>query len=95
MGVAGADKLVHFSLYAVLGALVARALAAPRARRGLVLAAAQLMLFGALDEWHQQFVPGRSAELADWVADLLGALVGLLAAHHLLPLAHSRQDIST
>jgi VanZ family protein len=29
--------------------------------------------FGASDEWHQSFVPGRSAEVADWVADTAGA----------------------
>jgi UDP-2,3-diacylglucosamine pyrophosphatase LpxH len=36
-------------------------------------------LFGATDEWHQYFVPGRSCELGDWVADSLGGGLGLLA----------------
>ena len=35
-------------------------------------------VFGASDEWHQSFTPGRSATVADWVADTLGA--GLAAA---------------
>jgi VanZ family protein len=34
----------------------------------------------ALDEWHQQFVPGRSASLGDWVADVAGAGIILLAS---------------
>ncbi|MBF0584235.1 MAG: VanZ family protein [Magnetococcales bacterium] len=29
--------------------------------------------FGATDEWHQSFVPGRQADLWDWVADAVGA----------------------
>lgn len=32
--------------------------------------------FGAFDEVHQAFVPGRDAGIGDWLFDLLGALVG-------------------
>ncbi len=34
------------------------------------------MVYGALDEWHQSFVPGRDPALGDVVADGLGVLVG-------------------
>ena len=34
--------------------------------------------YGATDEWHQSFVPGRETELGDWVADATGAAVALL-----------------
>jgi len=37
-------------------------------------------LFGLSDEWHQAFVPGREANLGDWLADLLGAALGLAAS---------------
>jgi VanZ family protein len=30
--------------------------------------------YGATDEWHQSFVPGRQADAADVLADALGAL---------------------
>jgi VanZ family protein len=33
---------------------------------------------GALDEWHQDFIPRRSMSFADWIADSSGALVGIL-----------------
>jgi VanZ family protein len=34
---------------------------------------------GALDEWRQSHVPGRSGnDFADWLADVLGAMVGAL-----------------
>jgi VanZ family protein len=35
--------------------------------------------FGATDEWHQMYVPGRFPELRDWVADAAGALAGAAA----------------
>lgn len=74
------DKLVHFGLYAVLGALLARALreAGRLHGRALALALAGAALFAAFDEWHQQFIPGRSADVRDWYADVVGASLVLL-----------------
>ena len=34
--------------------------------------------FGAVDEWHQQFIPRRSMSLHDWFADSAGALLGTM-----------------
>jgi VanZ family protein len=77
----GADKAVHLALYGTLGFLAVRA-AAPPARP--VTTAARILLaialFAALDEIHQRFIPGRSMELFDWVADTLGAAAGGLLA---------------
>jgi VanZ family protein len=71
-----ADKVVHFGLYAVLAFLSARG-----ARQhgigswsGIVFGIA---MFAALDEWHQQFIPGRSMDVRDWAADVTGALLGV------------------
>ena len=58
------DKVVHALLYGGLAWLVARA--EPRlVRRAapLALLLAALAAFGAFDEWHQQFIPGRSASV--------------------------------
>jgi VanZ family protein len=71
-----ADKLVHFVLYGVLGLLLARA-AAPAgnlSNAAAVRLAALCLVGAAVDEWHQQLIPGRSAELGDWVADSAGAI---------------------
>jgi VanZ family protein len=47
-------------------------------------------LLGAVDEWHQSFIPGRSMSLPDWVADTAGATVGVLAIR-LLPFLTPRR----
>ena len=41
----------------------------------LVTAFVLVALYGLSDEYHQSFVPGRTATLWDWLVDLLGALV--------------------
>ncbi len=77
------DKGVHATEYMVLAVLLGHACVRtfegyPRLRIG---AAALLLAFlwGLLDELHQAFVPGRSADALDLVADTLGALVGVCA----------------
>ncbi len=76
-----ADKLGHAALYAVLGLLIMRAMRA-QARRvwPAVVALAGVAVFGAVDEWHQRLVPGRSTELADWLADMVGGAIGIACA---------------
>lgn len=73
------DKLVHFAMYGVLGWLVIRALGAGEggARLGSFAGALVLMLaFAALDEWHQAWIPSRSPQVVDWMADAVGAIAG-------------------
>jgi VanZ family protein len=62
------DKLVHAGIYGALAGLWAWALG-HRWRLCWVLATG----FGALDEVHQGFVPGRSRDIQDLLADGLGA----------------------
>jgi VanZ family protein len=84
------DKVVHFAMYGGLGFLLARALLADGGTaRALLVACALGIAFGAADEWHQQFVPGRSTEVADLGADALGCLTG--AAVAALAFARRRQ----
>lgn len=74
-----ADKAVHFIMYGGLGLLFGRAMHnPPRTTRGRVVLASFLLVvaIGALDEWHQHFIQGRSTEFADWVADSAGGLLG-------------------
>jgi VanZ family protein len=76
-GIGGIDKVVHLAMYAVLGALAARSAWLPaHGRRATLLVLVGVLVFAALDEWHQSFVPGRSADPLDWVADAIGAIAG-------------------
>ena len=78
----GQDKLIHAVVYGALGVML---LAAQPLRAGRYswrrIGASVLLasLYGASDELHQSFVTGRSAEIGDWVADTLGALIAVLA----------------
>ena len=75
----GSDKVAHFLAYAVLGALLAYA----QTRTGWPPAAAYALgiAYGASDEWHQSFVPGRFSDVADWAADAAGVLVAVAFYH--------------
>lgn len=73
------DKLIHLAVYLVLGVLCFRALAATTRLRPLPLLAGAALLaafYGAGDELHQMFTPGRHADLTDVLADAVGALAG-------------------
>ncbi len=79
----GGDKVAHLLVYLVLGLLVARALAAGRSRdRPLawVVLAAAVVAFGALDEVHQAFLPQRTPDVLDFVADAVGGAIGVALA---------------
>lgn len=73
-----ADKAVHATFYAILALLWVWGL--PLRQR---VGAAWLLAtaWGALDEFHQSYVPGRTADLWDLLADAVGAAlaVGLWA----------------
>lgn len=83
-----ADKLVHGAVYAVLGFLCARGIRLSVVRANTdafvcVLGVGLATLYGVLDEVHQMFVPSRSPEFLDLVADLVGASLGaaIFAVH--------------
>lgn len=77
------DKGVHAIEYGVLGFLLAHACVRTFVHhaRARVAAVAILagVLWGVLDEIHQAFVPGRSADAIDLVADSIGVTAGVLA----------------
>lgn len=81
----GVDKVVHATLYGVMAVLLFRAVlsAGMRSSRdaGIVLALLAVISLAAwVDEWHQQFIPGRSRDIADWIADSAGAAFCILIA---------------
>jgi VanZ family protein len=78
------DKLIHFGVYFMLALLTFRALRhqtrfAFLSRHSLSFTVLIIILYGATDEVHQYFVPGRSADVFDLLADTVGACL-LVAA---------------
>ena len=70
------DKLAHAVAYCLLGALSLRAChrgIGPLRQWPTLLAMLMTLTYGALDEWHQAYVPGRFPSLYDWFADAAGA----------------------
>lgn len=89
------DKLLHLGAFGLLAALVAHALLqlGRSARRALLVAVLAVSLYGAFDEWHQSFVPGRDADPLDWAADTAGAALGAALAAVVLPRRKARASI--
>jgi VanZ family protein len=75
------DWLLHSTCYAGLALVSLRATSGGRwAGVTLVTLSAALMLcaiYGASDEFHQGFVPGRMVEFRDWRNDVTGAAAAL------------------
>ncbi|MBU0985911.1 MAG: VanZ family protein [Proteobacteria bacterium] len=75
------DKVLHFTAYALLGALFLRAFYTTRLKHRLKLIFTLSVLFSALygisDEIHQSFVPYRTADAMDAMADILGSAFGV------------------
>ena len=76
----GLDKLLHALVFGVLGVLVLGSM--KTSSRGYTpgqawIAVGLVTLYGILDEFHQRYVPGRSAELLDIAADAVGGIIGV------------------
>jgi VanZ family protein len=70
------DKLAHVSVFAVLAAVMGYA-SRLRGWPMLLVGFSYALGMGALDEWHQMYLPGRSAGLDDLAADAVGAALGI------------------
>lgn len=77
----GLDKVAHFGAYALLGWLLVRA--ADRSALPLLAGGVLGVLYGASDEIHQMYVPGRSPDVMDWFADAAGVAAAFFVYTHL------------
>ena len=77
------DKSAHGLAYVGLGLLTTRAsargLPARLSWRAALMAVAIVSAYGASDELHQLFVPGRTADIYDLFADMTGAVAATAA----------------
>lgn len=79
------DKVLHCLVYAALGLATLFALPPDWRRQHPLKAGVAVVLFcllyGATDEFHQSFIPGRFSSLADLAADAVGGIMALLCAY--------------
>jgi len=76
-------KCAHFVEYFILSLLVLRGIRAGRKENHLrwaVVAVGIVAAYAALDEFHQSFVPGRGAAVADVLLDTAGGVAAQLIA---------------
>lgn len=70
-------KMAHFFLYFCLGLLTIKAWCW-RKDRSWVYALFFCFCYAVTDEFHQSFVPGRSAEIHDVLLDTIGSFTGIM-----------------
>jgi len=88
----GIDKIAHCIAYATLAVSVSFLFPCDRFvaafwRTAFVVFVVTI-LYGALDEFHQSFVPGRDMSVWDWLADVSGAGVGIIVHRQFSKLKH-------
>ena len=75
------DKVIHAGAYFVYGIVLqlflAQTLRISKRINYILLFILFGCLFGASDEIHQSFVPGRTCDFFDWIADTTGLLLSL------------------
>lgn len=89
------DKLIHILLFGFFALLVYRALHFSSSDDRFswsraVVTILLVTLYGAGDEFHQRYTPGRTCDIADAVADLTGAALAMLIVYlwRMLPRRH-------
>ena len=76
------DKIAHLLEYSLLGLLLGRAIRFTLAGKGMATAASSTVLLGAaigaVDEFYQRGVPGRSSDVRDWIMDVTAVALSVL-----------------
>lgn len=90
-------KSAHFSIYALLGLLVALLFSQYGivGKRQLLFAVLWVFLYACSDEFHQTFVEGRSGEVRDILIDTAGGFCGagfIIMVVALIKRIHKRRD---
>lgn len=80
------DKIEHSTAYMVLSVLLCMTYTFQNKikifwKKPFLMTILTVTFYGALDELHQLFIPGRSCDIKDLMADVAGASVGLLIVY--------------
>ena len=84
-----ADKFLHMAIYGLLCFLCYISIIHLNndgffVRNAVSMSFLIATVYGASDEFHQYFVPNRSCELWDWLADFAGAAIAALIIKYYL-----------
>jgi VanZ family protein len=76
------DKIIHFVIYFVLFLTAFYSLSNQKkflmlCKYSLISSFFFTLLYGASDEFHQYFIPGRTCDIFDWLADVIGAVFAI------------------
>ncbi len=71
------DKLMHFLAYGGLGTMLCYSTSSKNVMKRFAMIAGVGILYAAVDEWTQGFVPGRYSDKWDFVADSVGILTAI------------------
>jgi len=75
------DKVAHFMEYLILAFLFYRGIRVERWRMGIpawLIVLGTGLAIASIDEYHQEYIPGRDANGWDWAADMAGVATGAL-----------------
>ncbi len=74
-GLSYQDKIIHALAFGLIATLIQRAAGKSGAKPAIAfcIGLAAASTFGAIDEIHQSFTPGRESDMLDWLADTAGA----------------------
>ncbi len=91
------DKIKHFGAYLVLAFLLNFALFLQKKYKNItknshLFTIIIVAFYGLFDEIHQIFIPGRSFDWWDLLADLLGSLFGILLVKIMLKISNEKED---
>ena len=83
------DKIKHFIAYFVLSFFLTLALNVQNKYKKMKenhikYSFLITMIYSTFDEVHQAFIPGRIAEFWDWLANLIGSLLGIYIVKYLI-----------
>lgn len=83
------DKVEHFGAYFVLSLLITFTFNLQTkikilSKRAFIFSFIIVSFYGLFDEVHQLFIPGRMFDWWDLVADMVGALLGILVVKFII-----------
>lgn len=71
-------KLAHYAVYIIGGILIYSFMNTFSMKRSFLFSQIIGTGYAITDEWHQYFIPGRSAQVSDILLDAVGVLTGII-----------------